>query len=120
METIYIYQADIYCEECGTDIAFRTAKPDYPKPWDTNDFPMAVDNEESDCPEHCASCQVFLENPLTKDGQDYVLEAVWEAAVDGKGLKDIVLEWFNFYDYINYADVDNEDINAALSLLLTE
>ncbi len=78
----YIYNADIYCEPCGKKIAASLAKPSYPKPYDTGDYPLEVSNGggESDSPAHCGNCHAFLENPLTSDGFDYVRQAQGEVA----------------------------------------
>ncbi len=94
----YIYNADIYCEECASDIRLDLPVPTYPEPWDTNDYPSgpyADGGGEADYPQHCGSCELFLENPLTKDGQDYVLRHVKDRLQ-----LTIVQEWLAFYDYL--------------------
>ena len=47
---------------------------------------------EADAPQHCDSCGVFLENPLTDEGVQYVLEAIEE------GSGSCIAEWAAFYD----------------------
>lgn len=96
---VYFYNADIYCEDCGDDIKRRirkelkaTGSKDSPVSQDSNEWPQAVADGggESDCPQHCASqgeclnatayldsdhkSGLFLENPLTSDGEEYVRE----------------------------------------------
>ena len=47
---------------------------------------------ESDCPNHCDGCKVFLENPLTQDGENYVREQADKGHIPD--------EWREFYDYL--------------------
>ena len=51
---------------------------------------------EADAPQHCDSCGVFLENPLTwYDGYQYVSAAIEAYEYDGYGTS--VVEWADFY-----------------------
>lgn len=76
----YIYQADVYCDDCGQAIKAKCPKPNYPQPWDTDDYPAsASEDEPTDSPQHCGGCHVPLDNPLTDEGLLYVLEAIEEA-----------------------------------------
>jgi hypothetical protein len=80
----YIYQADIYCEDCGQaiktelDKAGKTpADPDDEYTFDSDEYPKGPYSDgggEADSPQHCADCHTFLENPLTSDGREYVRE----------------------------------------------
>jgi hypothetical protein len=82
----FIYCADIYCADCGAAIrqtldreGKRPANPDDESSYDSSDYPkgpFADGGGEADCPQHCGACSVFLENPLTPDGLDYVRTAV--------------------------------------------
>lgn len=103
----YIYQADIYCEECAREIkarlrkkieakldakidAINAATPDTNDEsfYDSDEYPKGPYGNgggESDTPQHCARCKEFLENPLTSDGYAYVQEAK-------------KAEWDSFYD----------------------
>ena len=74
--------------------------------YDSDDWPKGPYPEgggEADTPNHCASCQLFLENPLTDDGYRYVLNelAGWldgqRRAGDGSSMSEAEREWFNFY-----------------------
>lgn len=70
----YIYQAALLCESCATTAKWTLA-PDadsdrYPQ------GPYANGGGEADCPQHCDHCNLFLENPLTTDGMEYVRESV--------------------------------------------
>jgi hypothetical protein len=77
----YIYQAALLCEDCA-DIVQEVRKgkggfDDYPENSDIwPQGPYSDGGGESDCPEHCDHCGLFLENPLTSDGEAYVKEFV--------------------------------------------
>ena len=77
---MYIYQADVYCDECGDDIKrqhdfgynFDDSK------YDSDQYPIFHHAEfnESDNPQNCSGCHVPLENPLTEDGVKFVLSTI--------------------------------------------
>jgi hypothetical protein len=99
---IYIYQADLYCGPCGEAIATTLTPPDdlereHP---DSDSYPIGFDSSEgeSDTPDHCgnASCQLFLERPLTDDGVEYVRAAIRDLDA-GWGRAEIVNEWAKYY-----------------------
>ena len=101
---VYIYQAALYCEDCGLDIRMRLdttdKRPDDPEDeytYDSDEYPKGPYPDgggESDSPAHCDSCQLFLENPLTSDGEQYVRETVDENS------KPLVQEWAQYYSYL--------------------
>lgn len=69
--------------------------PDNESLWDSDDFPKgpyANGGGEADSPQHCDSCGVFLENPLTSDGVKYVEAHIATNWGDG----DVML-WKEFY-----------------------
>ena len=100
----YIYQADIYCEDCGRalcrTVPFPTdADAGNEASWDSDDYPKGPYPDgggESDSPYHCAAGDdclnaitlrvhgkrykvgVPLENPLTSYGVQYVRAALAE------------------------------------------
>ena len=64
--------------------------------YDSGDFPKGPfldGGGEADSPNHCDSCQVFLENPLTDDGVAYVRQTL----SDGFGRAAVMDEWREFY-----------------------
>ena len=72
--------------------------------YDSDEYPKyCSDYEESDTPQHCGDCGVFLENDLTSDGDDYVREAVRE----GGPVAELWREW---YDYIDFDEDEDEDL----------
>lgn len=114
----YIYDADIFCDDCGKSICQRiTAEgfapddPDDEGSYDSGEYPKYVDgSSESDSPEHCASGDdclnsikfsdgqeigVWLGNELTSYGEDYTIEAVLEGG-------DVADLWRGYYDYLDF------------------
>lgn len=103
----YIFQAALYCETCGEKIRAKLTKqgkapadPDNEHTYDSDDFPKGPYSDgggEADVPENCDACHLFLENPLTMDGYEYVRGmAQEEMETEGK-LQPVVKEWLEFY-----------------------
>lgn len=113
----YYYQADIYCDSCATDI-----KADLIRSGDADGhevqsdlFPQGPYSEgggEADCPQHCAHCRTFLDNPLTGDGETYVRDAFREFVDTGRGSPDVLAEWKAGYRWIwdDFADITFADM----------
>lgn len=99
----FIYAADIYCDGCGTQIrddldklGQAPANPTDESSYDSDQYPKgpyAGGGGESDCPQCCAGCGGFLENPLTPDGVEYVRDKLAANA----GRQDVLGEWRAFY-----------------------
>ena len=115
---VYIYEADIFCEDCGEAIrkqriceGFAPENPDDESSYDSDDFPKGPYLDGGgicDSPQHCGNgsdclnAEIFdelskdhkigawLENDLTPDGIEYVREAIRE----GGGVAEM---WANFY-----------------------
>lgn len=106
---VYIYAADIYCQQCGEAIRERILQgfaPDDPdRSYDFPRGPYPDGGGEADCPLHCGAgsdCHnaielldgskvgAWLENELTTDGIEYVSEAIL-----GDG--DMAEIWAGFY-----------------------
>ena len=114
---VYIYCADIYCEDCGEAakrLILRTAKAPADT-GDSDDYPQGPYSDgggEADTPQHCGDCGVFLGNELTGDGEDYVTAAIREAYSEAEAglplnrelypldLGPVIKEWEDFYDYL--------------------
>lgn len=115
----YIYNANIFCNDCGKSIRQRIdaeghapANPDDEHSYDSDEYPKYVDGStEADSPQHCGSLDdcinaiklpsgheigAWLENDLTIDGAEYVIEAV----LDGGEVADL---WRGYYDYLDFA-----------------
>lgn len=117
-----IYQADIYCTDCGNlirkelDAANKTPEePDDERSYDSDDYPKSCgDDEESDSPQHCGSGETcvnaielsdgrkigcFVSDSLTDYGVEYVKEAI---AADKKKKNEVVQLWADhFSDYLS-------------------
>jgi len=96
----YIYQAELLCEPCGNKVYLQLQgnlknDPDY---WNSDTFPQGPYPDgggEADTPNHCGTCGLFLENPLTQDGYEYVHEIVDNHT---KACEcQVVDEWADFY-----------------------
>ena len=72
MKQVYIYKADLHCLSCGDKIKDNIPVPKDFSTIDSDDYPFLVENGESDIPQYCGTCGIFLENPLTSDGYTYV------------------------------------------------
>ncbi len=72
----YIYNADIACEQCASEIKESLQCDDT---GDSDDYPQYAGDDgggEADSPQHCGWCGDFMENPLTDLGREYVNETV--------------------------------------------
>ena len=91
----YVFQAALYCEDCGRALAQDLHQRGVEDTGDSDDFPQGPYSDgggEADTPQHCdngARCLAaeqiggrrvgaFLENPLTRDGEAYVRQALTE------------------------------------------
>ena len=105
----YIFQADVYCDDCGDAIRERL-KDNAPEDaldhssYDSDNYPKEADieHEESDAPEHCAGCGEFFRNPLTSEGYRYVQEELTDTGLKSvyMGNMSVALKawasWYNF------------------------
>jgi hypothetical protein len=103
---VYIYQAALLCEACGRATRLKLiGKGKSPadrydeSSYDSDDFPKGPESDgggESDSPEHCDHCKVFLANPLTALGRDALDDMCREALRKGE-FSEAALEWIEFY-----------------------
>ena len=94
----YIYQADIYCADCAKKYSQLQVLIGEKDSGDSDQFPQGPYENgggEADYPQHCCNCQVFMENSLTSDGEEYVIAA----AKDALG-GDVAKEWKDYYSYL--------------------
>jgi hypothetical protein len=85
--TVFMYQADMYCEECGK---LYPQEPNNDQPHDSNEYAISYpDAGEADTPIHCGRCFTLLDCTLTDDGREYVREAL----ADGSGDPEILRQW---------------------------
>lgn len=100
----FAYNDELLCEDCAEQV--RTAiiaeglepiDSDDDSSYDSDEFPKGPQGDgggEADCPQHCGNCGLFLENPLTTDGVQYVKQKI--LAADGD--PDVLAEWAEFYN----------------------
>lgn len=82
---VYIYEGALYCEDCARSLEGEA------------DGPYPDGGGEADTPQHCDSCGVFLENPLTADGRSYVCKAVLDYLRHKVGIYSVIEEWAVWY-----------------------
>ena len=103
---MYLYMADIYCDECGNKIMGNLDLPKGFDPsnectWESDEYPKGPypDSTEADYPIHCAKCGEFMENNLTEDGRYYLLRTLVMLVKHPTGTnKEIVEQWIDYYD----------------------
>jgi len=70
---IYIYQADVWCDKCGNALCEQLEPPEHPEDessYDSDEYPKAgPDDEEADCPQHCAAGEDCLDAVTLPSGQ---------------------------------------------------
>jgi ssDNA-binding Zn-finger/Zn-ribbon topoisomerase 1 len=120
----YIFRADVYCETCGE--AYKRAldkqgkapaDPSDESSYDSDQYPKGPyydQDTKADGPQHCGRCGVFLENPLTIEGYQYLNQMILEHEADGKGQSDTIDEWKAFYPEREEMD-DSGVVDATLS-----
>ena len=104
----YIYQAALLCEDCGKTrritLTVQGRRPrGFPDEtiYDSDQYPKGpFDAGESDAPQHCDGCGLFLENALTPEGIEYIRDALLE-----HDRASVHAEWREFY-----ADVLKEGV----------
>jgi len=114
---MYAYQADLWCGDCADKIKADLRAEGREDTGDTDDWPQwGSDEEPSDTPWHCAGCGVFLENPLTEDGERYVGEHLAEALCqrhEGMDVGPCIADWWDTY-------AGNEMVARAIAVELWE
>jgi hypothetical protein len=99
---VYLFQAALLCAVCGEKTKAETPKPagmdeNNESTWDSDKYPKGPycnGGGEADTPQHCDVCNVFLKNPLTKDGEAYV------KAEAKHTMNPVVREWIEYYSYL--------------------
>jgi hypothetical protein len=99
----FIYQADLYCEDCAvaimarlTEEGKRPADPFNEHTYDSDNYPKGPYPDgggEADYFAHCAECREFLCNPLTSEGVRHVTEALDEYLAHKDGAADVLDVW---------------------------
>jgi hypothetical protein len=103
----YVYQAALLCEDCGQEkreeldaSGKAPADPSDESSYDSGEYPKGPYPDgggEAGSPRHCDACGLFLENPLTADGDKYLLDTVVRHFRDGTGNREVLGEWIGYY-----------------------
>jgi hypothetical protein len=110
---IYCYCADIYCADCGREMVDECRERSIADTGDSDQFPQGPYPDgggEADCPQHCGDCGVFLRNPLTGAGDDYVSSAI---ADDPERESAVANEWREYYDYLTIDEAPRRTIHRT-------
>lgn len=94
---VYVFQASLLCEPCGV-----AAQASLPAAEDSGSYPIGPYSDgggEADSPQHCDHCGLFLRNPLTGDGVEYVREHSQRVRdfASAVGQAEVTSEWQAFY-----------------------
>lgn len=95
----YVYHAALLCRDCAQAELGRLPWP-LRESGDSDKSPQGPYPDgggEADIPQHCDHCGVFLENPLTPGGVEYVRAAVDDCKRSGRECPQSVQEWREFY-----------------------
>lgn len=136
---MYIYNADVYCDACGEAIretldneGKRPENPSDERSYDSDEYPKGPydDSQEADSPQHCGSHEdcleatilpsgrkvgYFLQNDLTDDGIEYVVEAI----DDGGEVAELWGEYYGgSYSDIGEAMKKADEISSSKSELM--
>ena len=68
--------------------------------YDSDDYPKGPDGDgggEADSPQHCGMCGLFLNNPLTDDGREYVIDLLIDHVFDNRGDHAVLETWLDAY-----------------------
>lgn len=101
----YVYKAALLCADCAQariiQVEGMAVKPrGYPS--DSDAYPQGPYPQgggEADSPQHCDDCNLFLENPLTGDGMEYVSNNIighFRDRTDGKA--EVLQLWASEYN----------------------
>lgn len=103
----YVFQAALICEDCASLYKQQNTKPDHvdesdESSYDSDEWPKGPYGEgggEADSPQHCDHCGKFLDNPLTGDGENYVIDAFREYVDTGRGNLEVLQAWRDAYGW---------------------
>jgi hypothetical protein len=105
---VYVFQAALLCDTCGTLYKQGTDKPAHvdendESSYDSDEWPKGLYPDgggEADSPQHCDHCGEFLDNPLTPDGETYVAECFDEFVKEGRGDYETLDTWRRAYYWV--------------------
>lgn len=106
MTSAHVFQATLICADCA--ISYKQDNPCHVNEADESSYdsgewpkgPYPDGGGEADSPQHCDRCGVFLDNPLTPDGEKYVLDEFLRFIETGEGSREVLATWRSEYDYV--------------------
>src|ERR1700682_111947 len=102
---IYMYRGALYCGDCGEDIRESLTvdgeapqDPEDELSYDSETFPKGPfdSNDESDSPQSCDKCGIFLENRLTEEGIDHLHWMIIDSLHHGR-VSAACRDWIEYY-----------------------
>lgn len=113
----FILNASLICKDCAMDKKEDLGQEPLdsqgdPLHWPQGPYPDG--GGEADSPQHCDLCGLFLQNPLTEDGEMYVSDHFDEyhergqwlnGKYQGVGNKEVINQWTEFYDYLDLSHI---------------
>ena len=105
---VYVFQATLLCDTCGTLYKQGTDKPAHvdegdESSYDSGDWPKGPYSSgggEADSPQHCDHCGEFLDNPLTPEGESYLAERFDNFVTYGTGKFEALRTWRMAYPWV--------------------
>lgn len=103
---VYMFQADLWCDDCAEKYMRENEPPEGADledeySYESDDWPKGPCGDgggEADGPCHCGACGIFLENPLTDTGRASVIDILRHRIGCGAGGDpEILTEWADFY-----------------------
>jgi len=121
--TLYIYNADLYCPDCASNIEHNLIGEGMALCQgmdDSDSWPQEYSRGEgeSDSPDHCGNCQRFLGRALTTDGVEYVKQAAIDELDSDGAIGQVVQGWLDYYeiDLDGYYGVDGICLASAVGI----
>lgn len=77
---VYLFQGDLICPKCAKHLKDETGNGWESTSGDSEVYPQGpIPNGggEADEPKYCAMCECFLENLLTEEGLNYLMEIIY-------------------------------------------
>lgn len=101
---VYVYKAVLLCSNCAEErMEYRKARNGEQPCEDSNHWPQGPYPDgggEADTPQCCDYCNIFLENPLTSAGEQYIYDAVVASLRSDKCDRNVLAQWADHYDYL--------------------
>jgi hypothetical protein len=109
----YIYNAALYCKTCAQILRKNLRAESKTDTGDSGDWPQGPYRDgESDSPQHCDRCSLFLRNPLTDEGLKYVTNRYMEA--EGSKKHPVLMQWIEYYGI--HPEADPRILLASIAL----